>query len=215
MVAVPILMLMVVMGPFERPNPGVEQGNRLMEEENYPEALRKYEGEEKRLKDRPELSYNKGLALYHGKDFPKAREEMARSLRISDLQAKQRAFYNLGNTAYRMEKYPEAVEAFREALLLNPSDMDAKVNLELAMKKMKEEEQKKSRKEPEESQEEEKKNKTEEKQAPQPPAQPQHGSLSKEEALQALNSLMKHGVNLQTQKNMLKDRGVPFVDKDW
>jgi len=209
MVAVPILILMVVMGPFDRPNPGVEQGNRLMKDGKFNEALKKYEGEEKRLKDKPELSYNKGLAQYNKKDFPKAREEMARSLKISDTQAKQNAFYNLGNNAFRMENYSDAVEAFKEALLLNPSDMDAKINLELAMKKMKEKEQKKSQEEPKESQEKEKKNETKEKDQPQP------GSISKEEALQVLNSLMKQNINLQPQKNMLKEKGVPLVDKDW
>jgi len=207
--AVPILFLIMVMGPFDRPNPGVEQGNRLMKEGNFSEALKKYDGEEKRLKDRPELSYNKGLAHYNKKDFQNAREEMARSLNMSDTQAKQNAFYNLGNNAYRMENYQEAVEAFKEALLLNPSDMDAKINLELAMKKMKEKEQKKSQEKPKESKEEEKKNEKKEKEQPQP------GSFSKEEALQVLNSLMKQKVNLQTQKNMLKEKGVPLVDKDW
>ena len=44
--------------------------------------------------------------------------------------------YNLGGVLFQMGRYAEAAAAFRDALLVDPSLADAKINLELALRKM-------------------------------------------------------------------------------
>ncbi len=46
--------------------------------------------------------------------------------------------YNQGNTAFRQGKFKEAATFYRQSLTHNPTDKDAKINLELALKKIKE-----------------------------------------------------------------------------
>jgi tetratricopeptide (TPR) repeat protein len=48
------------------------------------------------------------------------------------------AHYNLANTYFRMQDYQKAITGYQEALSLNPDDMDAKFNLELSRKMLKE-----------------------------------------------------------------------------
>ena len=51
------------------------------------------------------------------------------------------AAYNLGNTLYQTEKYEEAAAAYRRSLLTNPEDLDAKRNLELALRALEQQQQ--------------------------------------------------------------------------
>ena len=47
-----------------------------------------------------------------------------------------RAHYNLGNIYYELGKYGEAVDSYIASLMADPNDIEAKINLELALKKM-------------------------------------------------------------------------------
>lgn len=44
-------------------------------------------------------------------------------------------YYNLGNAYYKDQQIPQAILAYERALLLNPSDRDARFNLEMARQK--------------------------------------------------------------------------------
>jgi tetratricopeptide (TPR) repeat protein len=46
-------------------------------------------------------------------------------------------WYDLGNSYFKLQKYPEAVKAYQRALFLKPGDADAKANLEMAKKHLK------------------------------------------------------------------------------
>ncbi|MDE2798765.1 MAG: tetratricopeptide repeat protein, partial [Gemmatimonadota bacterium] len=46
------------------------------------------------------------------------------------------AHYNLGNALFRQEKFQEAVGAYKKSLEIKPDDIDAKINLELALEKL-------------------------------------------------------------------------------
>ena len=57
--------------------------------------------------------------------------------RAQSKELKAKAWYNFGNTQYRLGQFDKAIEAYRNALNLNPNDLDAKYNLELLQKKKK------------------------------------------------------------------------------
>jgi Ca-activated chloride channel family protein len=48
-----------------------------------------------------------------------------------------KASYNLGNAAYKQGDYQTAVQNFKQALALDPSNADARYNLELALRELK------------------------------------------------------------------------------
>ena len=43
-------------------------------------------------------------------------------------QERAEAFYNLGNAQFKQEKYPEALESYKNSLRMNPADQEAKYN---------------------------------------------------------------------------------------
>ena len=51
------------------------------------------------------------------------------------------AFHNMGNNFMLQEKYADAINAYKNALKLNPTDMDTKYNLEYAKKKLQQQQQ--------------------------------------------------------------------------
>ncbi len=50
-------------------------------------------------------------------------------------------FFNQGNSAFNSQDPATAVESYRQALLRNPGDLDAKYNLELALQQLEQQEQ--------------------------------------------------------------------------
>ncbi len=51
-------------------------------------------------------------------------------------ELRRRVVFNLGHAHYRAGRYREAALHFRDALALGPESMDARVNLELALRRM-------------------------------------------------------------------------------
>jgi Ca-activated chloride channel family protein len=89
--------------------------------------------------------YNRGCAAYQNSDFKGAVAAFSSVLRRSDNDEIQfKAAYNLGNTAFKAGNFESAVEQYKEALLLNPENEDAKYNLELALWKLEKQKNKKT-----------------------------------------------------------------------
>jgi len=89
--------------------------------------------------------YNRGCAAYQNSDFKGAVAAFSSVLRRSDNDEIQfKAAYNLGNTAFKAGNFESAVEKYKEALLLNPENEDAKYNLELALRELEKQKNKKT-----------------------------------------------------------------------
>ena len=67
---------------------------------------------------------------YSAGEYAKAAELYENAL--STLGESARIYYNLGNAYYKMNQIPSAILNYERALLLNPSDKDARFNLEIA-----------------------------------------------------------------------------------
>jgi Ca-activated chloride channel family protein len=128
-------------GQSARPN--VEEGNRLYWEGKYDEAHRKYL---EALLDDPEsplILFNDGSALYRDQDFGEAQQRFQEALEDGDPALRSAAWYNLGNALYRQQRFQESLEAYKEALRANPSDGDAKHNLERVLEQLQQQDQQK------------------------------------------------------------------------
>jgi Ca-activated chloride channel family protein len=123
----------------------VERGNRHYRAGRYAEAVREYEKVVKAGKAAPFVHYNLGTALLRLGRHREAQTHLQLATRETDAELKQRAHYNLGNRYLEearkgdsgqqaTELLDAAVEAYKHALRLNPRDMDAKWNLELALR---------------------------------------------------------------------------------
>lgn len=91
--------------------------------------------------DHPVLAFDVGVSLLAMDKPDQAIEELRKALRTDDPKLKARTFYNLGNAYLQKNELPKAVESFRESLLLQSDQKDAKRNLELALRRQRQQEQ--------------------------------------------------------------------------
>lgn len=124
------------------------RGNALYEQGNYAAAAEVYrEG----LAQLPEaqagvvlsgLHNNLGSALYQEGEYEAARESFARALRTADAPADRvRASYNGGNTSYRLDDLETALAFYRDALLEDPTQEDARFNYEYVKRQLQQQQQ--------------------------------------------------------------------------
>lgn len=115
----------------------VRRGNRDFKKEDYKAAEIDYR--KALVKDSASFAagYNLGNTLYRmgdneqaGKIYDKLQETAQASPYAADY------YYNVGNVTAGAENWQAAVDAYRLALLKNPSDMDAKENYIYAKKKL-------------------------------------------------------------------------------
>ncbi len=117
------------------------KGQQLYESGKYLEAYEAYQ-RVLRQEGGPEVRYNTGNTLYRLRQYTEAAKTWREALNAAPAQ-KEDAFYNMGNAYVRaaqdanaLSRYLDrAVEAYEEALRLNPADRDAKWNLEVALRR--------------------------------------------------------------------------------
>ncbi len=110
----------------------VRAGNRKFRGGRFQEAEIDYR--KAALKDSTSLhaQYNLASALYRQENWQGASEALASVKDRPDLTAAYH--YNAGDAALQQKDYQAAVDAFRQALLLDPADLDAKENYIYAKK---------------------------------------------------------------------------------
>ncbi len=112
------------------------EGNKLAKQEQFDQALQRYHEARVERPDRPEVGYNIGNVYHLEGKFDSAAKEYQNALSALTGPVAPQASYNLGNTLFRMQQYGPAIEAYKGALIENPSDIDAKHNLELALRRL-------------------------------------------------------------------------------
>jgi Ca-activated chloride channel family protein len=111
-----------------------EAGKYLEAYEAYQRVLRQEGG--------PEVRYNTANTLYRMRQYTDAAKNWRDAVNTAPAQ-KENAFYNMGNAYVRaaqdanaLSRYLDrAVEAYEEALRINPNDQEAKWNLEVALRR--------------------------------------------------------------------------------
>jgi Ca-activated chloride channel family protein len=146
------------------------------------------------------LQFDLGAAAYKVADYDKALPAFQKALGTDEVGVQQQAYYNIGNTQYRLGQKTEkakpektisnwesAVQSYNAALKLKPQDADAKFNRDFVQKKLDElkQQQKQNQNQKNQQQSQQDKNQTQNKSqqnqqsnqaAQQPQNQPQQGS---------------------------------------
>jgi Ca-activated chloride channel homolog len=226
----PICVLVILLPTLISAQPGrgkVRQGNALFKEQKFDAARNQYQDALLEDPNSPLIQFNIGDVTYKIKDYQKAMESFQKTLNTKDAQLQSKTYYNTGNTLYRLNKLPESILAYQEALKLNPNDQDAKYNLEFVRNKLKEnskpqqqnqqnqQDQQKQQQKEQDQKDQQKKEQDQNKQQEQQQQQQQQPKkeMSKEQAeqiLQALNEKQKDQKEKQVQAG-----GQAAVEKDW
>jgi Ca-activated chloride channel homolog len=120
-----------------------KKGNRLYNQGKYENAEKEYLSAQVDEPGKPEVLYNLGNSLVKQKKYREGVQALGQSIDKGDRSIKEMGWYNKGNALYSAGDYQASADAFIQALKLNPSDRDAKHNLELALTMLKEQQQKK------------------------------------------------------------------------
>ena len=114
------------------------EGNELYQQKSYPKALDKYVQAQDGQHHQQELSYNLANTLYQQKKYAESIKEYDKAASFGESGLKESIYYNKGNAFFQTGKFAESVESYKKALELDPKDLEAKHNLELALRKMQE-----------------------------------------------------------------------------
>lgn len=210
----------------------VATGNAAFRNEQYSEALEQYQIAETEIPESPELDYNIAGVLHHQEKFEEAVERFTDALNSQDANLHNWANYNLGSTYFRMGDYQNAIASFQKVLEADPSDLDAKFNLELARKKLKEniqpeneeqdEQQQQQQQEQEQQQQQQQQNQDQneqdqqeqQEQQEQQQQQVEEKDISKEDAERILNALKDDEQDVQ-KKVKRQMSGGDYTGNDW
>jgi len=111
-----------------------ESANGLFAAGDYAGALAAYRDLQIDLPEAPEIAVNAGNTLHMLREYPRALPEYGKAIDGNDLKLRAIAQYDRGNTLFRMSRYEDARDAYREVLRIDPTDRDAKFNLEIVQR---------------------------------------------------------------------------------
>ncbi len=117
----------------------VSSGNEEYGQKKYNNAKRYYEKAEQYAPaedDRTKLSFNTGDADYMLEDYDGAISGFQRAIQSDDRDVQKKAFLNSGNAYLKQKNYREAIQAYMNALKIDPNYAKAKKNIEYVLKQM-------------------------------------------------------------------------------
>jgi tetratricopeptide (TPR) repeat protein len=218
----------------------IREGNKFYSNNKYLDAEVSYRKSLETNKDSKVGAFNLGDALYKQEKYDEAAEEFRiATLKETDKESKAKAFHNLGNSLLKSQKLQESIEAYKNALKLNPNDLNTKYNLEYAKRMMQQQQQqnkdqqkqdKQEDKQKQDKQDQQKQNKqdqqkqdkqNQQKQEQQKQDQPkqqqakqQDQKISKEDAERMLEALKNEEKDVQ-KKLQKKVPARISIEKDW
>lgn len=119
------------------------------EEGSFALAQTGYENLLLKKPDDPRLHFNAGTAAFQGANYTTALLHLNAALTNASLSLQQRAYYNLGNTHFRLgealdendfegrqKRWEEALKSYQNALALRTNDVDAAFNFQLVRSRL-------------------------------------------------------------------------------
>lgn len=120
----------------------VRAGNCQYKKGNWQNAEIEYRKAQAKDSTSFAAGYNLAGALYREGNFDEAAKTLDRLKEIAPASGRAADyFYNQGNVAVQKKDWKAAVEAYKQSILLNPEDLEAKENYAYAKQMLKDEEQ--------------------------------------------------------------------------
>lgn len=216
-----VLLLVSVSAMAQTDRQYVRQGNKHFRQGNYAEAEVSYRKALEKNSSNPQALYNLGNALFAQKKDSAAIQQYESAAKVEKNSLRRaKSFYNIGVVCQNHQMFGEAIEAYKEALRLNPKDDCCRYNLELCKRQQKRQQNKKQQNQQDKKQQNNKdKQKQQDQQKKQDKQQQQKqdkNKMSKDNAEQLLNAAIQQ--EKSTQDRMKKAMQQPRsrkLQKNW
>jgi Ca-activated chloride channel family protein len=213
-VAVMLLLLTVLSATAQTDRQYIRQGNKQFRMGDYPNAEVSYRKAIEQNPKNPQASFNLGNALMAQKKDSAAVTQFENASRLeTNPLRKAQSFHNIGVICQTHKMYGEAIEAYKNALRLNPNDDETRYNLVLCKhQKQKQDQQKQNQgnddqKKDDQKKDDQKKDQNSDKQDDKKQQEQQKPQMSKENAEQLLNAAIQN--EKQTQDKLKKVQQQP------
>ena len=213
-VAVMLLLLTVLSATAQTDRQYIRQGNKQFRMGDYPNAEVSYRKAIEQNPKNPQAPFNLGNALMAQKKDSAAVTQFENASRLeTNPLRKAQSFHNIGVICQTHKMYGEAIEAYKNALRLNPNDDETRYNLVLCKhQKQKQDQQKQNQgnddqKKDDQKKDDQKKDQNSDKQDDKKQQEQQKPQMSKENAEQLLNAAIQN--EKQTQDKLKKAQQQP------
>ena len=220
-----ILVLMLVstiptQAQSDRSN--IREGNRLFRSGKHADSEVSYRKAMEKNPRNPQAAYNLGNALFAQKKDSAAVVAYQSGVQLeTSAIRKAMGYHNMGVVCQSHKMFSEAIEAYKNALRLNPKDDEARYNLELCKKQQKKQQdkknqdrkdQKKDQNGKDEKKDQDKKDQNKDKQK----EKQDKNKMSKDNAEQLLNAAIQQEKNTQKRmKDKMQQPRSRKLDKNW
>ena len=223
--AMTLLMLMTAMAAnAQNDRDYIREGNRNFRSGKFAEAEVSYRKSIEKNPRNPQAAYNLGNALFAQKKDSAAvvAYESGVQLEPSAIR-KSMGYHNMGVVCQSHKMFSEAIEAYKNALRLNPKDDEARYNLEICKKQQKNQQNKQNQDKQDQKKDDkgkdQKKDQQKEKQKQDKDKQQQNkdkNKMSKDNAEQLLNAAIQQEKNTQKRmKDKMQQPRSRQLDKNW
>jgi Ca-activated chloride channel family protein len=130
-----LLPLFLAASPLEREQPDVRAGNERLVQGDPAGALERYQAAERDVGHRPELDYDRGIALLRQGKTAEGLAALRRAAERADGPLASRALQNAGGALDAAGDREGAIRSFADALARDPSNEDARFNLEVLLRR--------------------------------------------------------------------------------
>ena len=213
-VALWLVMLLVPSSFAKKPVEPVKKGNEAFQSKDYKTALEQYSIAETELPESPEIDYNIGNVQYEQGDYKAALDRYQKAIKTDDPMQQERAYYNSGNAQVKQKDYTNAIESYKKALEINPDDMDAKFNLELARRLLKEQTKAEQQQQNQEQQQQQEKQEQQQQQQEQQDEQNKQQQQQQEQQNQQDKQDQQNKDQQQQQQEQMKDKPMSKEDAE-
>ena len=145
-----IILTLTILSPLlfrvisPAPATAAESPDQLYNQGQFAEAEKAYAASDMDHPKDTRYRYNRGCAAYQNSDYQGATAAFSSVLRrAQDNETRFRSAYNLGNTAFKQGDLASAEAHYKQAILWNPENKDAKYNLELVLRELEKQRQSK------------------------------------------------------------------------
>jgi tetratricopeptide (TPR) repeat protein len=194
------MIFICLVGRSQQSDKLVQKGNEFYKKQEFGKAETNYSEAVAAEPSSGNAKFNLGNALYKQNKQEQAIkqfDDIANGIAKADMKAK--AFYNKGVAMSSQKKLEESIEAYKNALRLNPDDKEARENLQKALLELK-------KKNPAKPKPDDSKKKKPEK---------QKSSMSLKEAEQRLQLLAQKEKEVQQRMQKEKSKTGGSQSKDW